>query len=108
MQDQTNVDTVIEDPAWIRARKQARSQRELYGHLLVYFSVSVLLIVIDVAGGSEGTTLLGLDWAFWPIGGWGIGILLHTFGVFGPLTNWEERKAADLYQKEQDRQPPPR
>ena len=108
MQDQTNVDTVAEDPAWIRARKQARSQREFYGHLLVYFSVSVLLIVIDVAGGSAGSTVLGLDWAFWPIGGWGIGILLQTIRVFGPRTNWEEHKAAQLYQKERDRQSPRR
>lgn len=106
MKDEANVDTVVEDPAWIRARKQARSQRELYGHLLVFCSVSVLLVVIDVAAGSEGRTFLGLDWAFWPIGGWGIGVVLQALRVLGPRTsweNWEERKAAQLYEKERDR-----
>lgn len=97
MQDHTSTDTAAADPAWVRARQRARSQRELYGHLLVYGVVSVLLIVIDVAGGS------GLDWAFWPIGGWGIGVLLHVFRVFGPGTRWEERKASQLYQDERDR-----
>ena len=104
MQDETKVDPVVEDPAWIRARERARSQREFYRHLLVYCSMSVLLVVIDVTGGSEGATFLGLDWAFWPIGGWGVGVLLHALRVFGPRRDWEERKTAQLYQKERDRQ----
>lgn len=105
MKDQISDDTFVDDPAWIQAQERARSQRELYGHLFVYCAVSVLLLVIDVAGGSEGTTFLGLDWAFWPIGGWGIGVLLQAFRVFGPRTNWEERKATQLYERERRSQP---
>ncbi|MGI9612938.1 MAG: 2TM domain-containing protein [Acidimicrobiales bacterium] len=103
MERQQEVDTVVEDPAWIRAKQRARSQREFYGHLSVYVLVSALLVVIDVAGGSGASTFLGLDWAFWPIGGWGIAVLLHAVRVFGPSSNWEERKAAQLYQQERDR-----
>ena len=108
MQTHTNVDNPAEEAAWQRAKAQARSQRELYGHLLTYFLVSSLLVVIDVAGGSEATTFLGLDWAFWPIGGWGIAVLLHVVRVFGPGSKWEERKAAQLYENEREDVPGPR
>lgn len=108
MGDHTNVDADDDDPAWVRAQERARSLRELYGHLFIYCAVSVLLVAIDVAGRSEGATFLGLDWAFWPIGGWGIGVLLHTLRVFGPLTNWEDRKATQLYEKERERRSQPR
>lgn len=104
MDDHTNVDRAGEDAAWTQAKARARSQREFYVHLLVYCAVSVLLIVIDLAGGSEGTTMLGLDWAFWPIGGWGLGVFLQGVRVFGFHTNWEDRKATELYEKERKRQ----
>jgi len=107
MDGHMNVDPVGEDAAWTRAKARARSQRDFYGHLTVYCAVSVLLVVIDLAGGSQGTTLLGLDWAFWPIGGWGLGVFLQGVRAFGFHTNWEDRKATELYEKERERQPRP-
>lgn len=40
-------------------------------HLIVYASVNLLLAVIDLA------TSPGRYWFFWPLLGWGIGILGH-------------------------------
>ena len=103
MTDDRQVDTIAEDPAWKRARARASAQRQFYSHLAIYLLVSALLVVIDVAGGAAGTTFLGLDWAFWPIGGWGVAVILQAIRVFGPGTGWEDRRAARLYEKERQR-----
>ncbi len=68
-----------------RARKRVRQVQEFYAHLVIYVLVCTLLIVIDLATGSDGNTFLGLDWAFWPIAGWGIGVAFH--GVSATLLN---------------------
>ena len=104
MDNYTNVDRLGEDAAWTRAKARARSQRDFYGHLTVYLAVSVLLIAIDLAGGSAGTTFLGLDWAFWPIGGWGLAVVLQGTRVFGFRSSWEDQKATERYEKERERQ----
>lgn len=101
MTDDREVDTLANDPAWNRAR--AAAQREFYGHLTAYLLVSVLLVVIDVVGRTSGTTFLGLDWAFWPIGGWGVAVMLHAIRTFGPGSDWEERTATRLYEQERQR-----
>jgi len=105
MTENPEIATLQEDPAWARARARAAAQREFYGHLATYLLVSAFLVVIDVAGGSSGTTFLGLDWAYWPIGGWGVAVVLHALRVFGPSNGWEERKANQLYEKERQRGP---
>jgi hypothetical protein len=92
-----------DDPAMERARKRAKDLREFYGHLLTYVLVCSLLVVIDVVDGSSGDTFIGLNWAFWPIIGWGIAVVIHAASVFFTLGDWEERKAQQLYQKEQER-----
>jgi hypothetical protein len=43
--------------------------------------VCTLLVVIDLVTGSEEDTLLGLDWAFWPIAGWGLAVAIHGLSV---------------------------
>lgn len=103
MSNDGNFSPQDDDPAWTRARSRARSQREFYGHLTIYCLVSSLLLILDYANGTSGSTFLGLDWAFWPIGGWGIGIVLHALQAFGPGGNWETQRAAQLYDKEQRR-----
>lgn len=91
------------DPALERARKRAKELREFYGHVATYVVVNTLLVVIDVVDGSAGTSFLGLNWAYWPILGWGIAIVVHAVSVFLPLGRWEERKVQQLYDKERER-----
>jgi 2TM domain len=50
-------------------------------HLLVYLSVNALLIVINL------TTTPHTYWFFWPLLGWGVGVVGHAFGV---LRQWRE------------------
>lgn len=91
---------VDNDSAMDRARQRAHELREFYGHLMTYLVVCSLLVLIDLVSGEAGTTFLGLNWAYWPIIGWGIAVLIHALSVFFPLSGYEERKARELYEKE--------
>jgi len=41
-------------------------------------------------------------WFIWPLMGWGIAIVLHALRVFvgTPGSSWEEKKIAELMEKE--------
>jgi hypothetical protein len=94
-----------EDPAMERAREKAKELREFYGHLVTYVLVNAFLVLIDRLDGVGEDAFLGLDWAYWPIFGWGIGIVVHAANTFFTMRNWEERKVQKLYEKEKDREP---
>ncbi|MGK4475440.1 2TM domain-containing protein [Aeromonas molluscorum] len=61
-----------------------------YGHLISYVLVISLLWVINLV------TSPGHIWAWWPMLGWGIGLMAHAFNLFklpkllGP--DWERRQ----------------
>lgn len=94
----------MSDEAMERARQRARQLRDFYGHLITYVVICALLVAIDLVTGDTGPTFLGLNWAYWPIIGWGIAVLIHAISVFLPLNDWEERKAEELYRREIDRE----
>ncbi len=95
----TEQDTAIE-----RAIKRASELKDFYGHLVTYVLVCSLLVVIDLAATSpQADTFIGLKWAYWPIFGWGVAIVIHAVSVFFQFSGWEERKAQQLYEKEQRR-----
>lgn len=45
-------------------------------HLIVYVAVNLILIVIDVWGSPDNL------WFFWPLLGWGLGLIGHGFAVY--------------------------
>lgn len=87
------------DTAFRRARERVNAIRGWYVHLIVYVAVNTLLVGIDLAEGG------GLDYAYWTVLGWGIGLAVHSAFVWvggrAPLGNdWEERKVRELIEKE--------
>ena len=71
-----------------------RELRSFYQHLFMYIIVMGVLFIIDWRDH-------GNWWFYWPLLGWGIGIVAHafsTFGVFG--RNWEDRKVRQLMEKD--------
>lgn len=82
------------------ANKRAREVVSFYRHLIAYVAVCTGLVVLDLLTGGEAR-FLGLDWAFWPVGGWAIGVAAHGLSLlYNPKGGgWEGRKASQLYQK---------
>ena len=64
------------DDTYRRARERVNAIRGWYVHLAVYAAVNTLLVAIDLEGGG------GLDFAYWPLLGWGIGLVAHSAGVW--------------------------
>lgn len=56
-------------------------------HLAVYLIVNAGLIVLNLL------QTPGKAWAFWPLFGWGIGLLFHGLAVFlhAPGAAWKQR-----------------
>jgi len=55
-----------------------RKLRGFYMHLFRYIVICLALLAINL------TLAPGKMWAFWVIGGWGLGVLLHASRVFRP------------------------
>jgi len=80
-----------------RARKRVRQLRGFYVHLTVYLLVNTFLLIINLL------TSPGTLWFYWPLLGWGIGIVAHAASVFGTGKflgkEWEEQKIKELMSK---------
>ncbi len=78
------------------AKKQNKQVRDFWYHLMVYVFVCGLLVVVDLRGGQTGQTgqpVLGLDWAFWVILFWGLGVIGHAISVYLSDDRAEQRYA---------------
>lgn len=88
-----------EDQKYQRAVKRMEEEKGFYTHLLTYILVSIFLIVLNTLTSRH-------IWWYWPLGGWGIGILLHGIGVFGfnPLLGkrWEERRIQKIMERDEE------
>lgn len=90
----------VEDHAYEVAHKRAEELQGYYIHLSVYVAVNLGLFLINALTRDGGTW-----WFYWPMLGWGIGLVVHTLVTFGGVFSdeWRERKARQLYEKERHR-----
>ena len=81
------------DERYRRAKRRVGVLKGFYIHLATYIAVMALLFLIDFLTG-------GVWWFYWPLLGWGIGIVAHASSVFGIKgflgSEWEEKKIRDL------------
>jgi fatty acid desaturase len=85
-----------------RAHARVQAIKGLYVHATAFVVINVALLALNVLVG-------GAWWFYWPLIGWGIGLGLHAFGVFGfggggPWGGeWEERKIQEMVDEERRR-----
>jgi hypothetical protein len=76
------------------AKKKVNEIKGFYGNLASYLLVNVILLVVNL------TTSPEYLWFFWPLLGWGIGVLIHGMTVFQWLPflgkEWEEKKIKEF------------
>ena len=87
-----------EEIKYQKAKESVEAIKGFYIHLTVYVVVNLILFAINMI--ASPTSL----WFFWPLMGWGIGLALHVFSVFGIgrwlSADWEEQKIRELMEKE--------
>ena len=82
-------------------RKRVKARNKLYRGLVTYFIFCAFFIALDVI--PDGS----LDWAYWPILGWGIGMASHAAKVFfgeGNLDREEQQIERELEKLERRKQ----
>lgn len=87
-----------EQEAYYKAKKRVEDIKGFYGNLLSYCLVIPALILVNYY------TYWHFQWFWFPMLGWGMGLIFHAFGVFGYGKSWEERKIKELLEKEQQQQ----
>ena len=65
-----------EQQRYERAHARVQAIKGFYIHATAFAVVNIALLAINVLVG-------GVWWFYWPLIGWGIGLGLHAFGVFG-------------------------
>jgi hypothetical protein len=74
-------------PAYRDAKRHVERKIGFLIHLSVFVTVNTGLVLLNLL------FVPGKLWAFWPLFGWGIGLLFHGLGVFlnAPGTTWKQR-----------------
>jgi hypothetical protein len=86
----------MEANVYIRAKKRVEELKGFYGNLISYCCIIPILIFINL------TYMPEFQWFWFSTLGWGFGLTMHTFKVFGYSTNWEQRKIRELMDKDKN------
>jgi hypothetical protein len=87
------------------ARKKVKAKKDFYGHLSSFLVMGVFFFILNIL--TSPRTL----WFYWPILGWGIGVVFHYLDVFGVPgvgsldKDWEERAIQEEMAKMQKNDP---
>lgn len=82
-----------ENSAYFRAKKRVEELKGFYGNLISYCCVIPILIFINLKFSPH------FHWFWFSAAGWGFGLIMHAFKVFGYSSNWEERKIKELLER---------
>lgn len=90
-----------EEERYNLAKKRVQEVKGFYGNLTAYIVVNVFLMIVNLLASPEHL------WFYWPMLGWGIGVLFHGLRVFNYMPflgkDWEERKMKEFMEEEERR-----
>ena len=90
-----------EQEKYRQAKQRVAEIKGFYLHLVVFVIINAALVGINLV--TDRSRL----WFYWPLIGWGVGLLAHafsTFGISGFLgTEWEERKIREILETQDKR-----
>ena len=81
MTDDADREQVLHD----KAIRQLKKQRDFRSHLLVYILINTFFVAIWLL-----TDPNGFFWPVFPIAGWGIGVIMNAWDVYGRQEITEE------------------
>lgn len=88
------------DDSYVRARKHVEELKEFYYNLISYCFVIPFLVFVNY------WTSWDFQWFWFPMFGWGIGLVFHAYKVFvndGVLgRSWEQRKIEQFMREEEE------
>ncbi|KQB39314.1 histidine kinase [Flavobacterium aquidurense] len=95
---ETSAEYSDENKAYFRAKKRVEELKGFYANIISYCCVIPFLIFINLRFSP------GFQWFWFSALGWGFGVVMHAFKVFGYSSDWEERKIREILQKENNKQ----
>jgi len=72
--------------------------KAFYSNVAAYLLVNPFLIFINYM------TYWDHKWFWYPMVGWGVGIIIHGFVTFGFGSDWEKRKIEQIMKEEKNKQ----
>lgn len=87
-----------EEEKYHRAKKRVEEIKGFYGNLTSYIVVNIVLVILNLQFSPDHL------WFYWPMLGWGIGVVFHGMRVFNYMPflgeDWEARKMKEFMDKE--------
>ncbi|HUH35815.1 MAG TPA: 2TM domain-containing protein [Moheibacter sp.] len=84
---QMNATENYDQAAYKLAKKRVEEIQEFYWNLTSYIVINLFLTFLDFNDNGN------YDWAYWPLIGWGIGVIFHAIEVFGLFNSstWKDQ-----------------
>ena len=91
----------IEEQRYFKAKKHVQEIKGFYGNLTAYVIFNGVFLVLNLMTSPEYL------WFFWPLLGWGVGVIIHGMKVFNYMPflgkDWEEQKIQQFIEEEKSR-----
>lgn len=86
------------DERYFKAKKRVEEIKGFYGNLTAYIIINIGFLIVNLL------TSPNQLWFYWPMIGWGIGVVIHGMKVFNYMPflgkDWEEQKIKEFLDKE--------